>query len=218
MASRETPTPDRIDPTTIEVPDELASHFQRVFGLAVRPDTYGEWASAIVDGFAVHHDRALSTDDLCDTEKSPHSATVGGETTHYVCVQDPIVVGLLAEEPVTVESTPPTADEPVTIEFAPDGTVTAEPAGSLLSFGIDPEADAPERVTPEAMYGLVCPYGHAFPDDESYETWARETDAVTDVLSVPAGIAVMGALIDAAGFDRGTGLDWGGPTGVRRPR
>lgn len=207
MTIIEAPTPNRIDPTTIEIADYLARHYQRAFGLDERPATYGDWASAIVDGFAADHDRSLSTDDLCDTEHSPHSATVGGATTNYMCAQDPLVVGLLAEEPVTVESTAPTANEPVTITFEPDGTVDAEPEGSLLSFGIDPDARAPERVTPEAMYGLVCPYGHAFPDDESYEAWARETDAVTDVLSVPAGIAVMGALIDAAGFDDGDGLD-----------
>jgi hypothetical protein len=206
MTTNVAPTANRIDPTTIEIPDELARHYQRAFDLPGRPATYGDWAHAIGDGFAASHDRSLSTDDLCDTEDSPHSATVGGETTHYVCAQDPIVVGLLADEPVTVESTAPTADDPVTIEFDPESGVTVTPEGSLLSFGIDPDARAPERVTPEAMYGIVCPYGHAFPDDESYQAWARETEAVTDVLSVPAGIAVMGALIDAADFDS-NGLD-----------
>jgi len=189
-----------IDPETIQLPRDFGERVQRTFGFDERPRTYGEWADRIVESFETAHDRTLSTDDLCDTDDSAHSATVGGETTHYMCAEDPLVVGLLADEHVTVESTPPNREEPVRIEFAPDGTITADPEGALLSFGVVKDDDGPDAVTPEAMYGLVCPYGHAFPDDEAYDAWAAETDAVTDVLSVPAGIAVMRALIDAAGL------------------
>lgn len=203
-----TPTATRtsgIDPSTIELPDPLGDQFQRVFDLDRRPESYGEWASAIASTFENERERSLSVDDLCDTDASQHTATIGGETTHYVCVQDPLVVGLLADEPVTVESTPPASEEQVTIEFDGDGGIAVDPEGALLSFGIDPDATAPAEITPEAMYGLVCPYGHAFPDDESYEAWAAGTGATTDVLSVPAGIAVMDALIGVAGLDGARG-------------
>lgn len=193
--------PTAIDPTTIDLPPAFAERIQRVFDLETRPETYGEWAEAIVASFESGHDRGLSTDDLCDTDASSHSATLDGETTHYMCAEDPLVVGMLAAESVTVESTPPNREEPITIEFDPDGGIVAEPAGALLSFGVVEDGDGPAHVTPEAMYGLVCPYGHAFPDDEAYEEWAAETDAITDVLSVPAGIAVMERLIEAAGVE-----------------
>ncbi|AGN02405.1 alkylmercury lyase [Salinarchaeum sp. Harcht-Bsk1] len=190
-----------IDPSTVELPDALGERFQRAFDLDRQPTSYGGWARAIAETFEAERDRSISTDDLCDTEASPHTATLDGETTHYVCVQDPIVVGLLADDPVTVESTPPTSDETVTIEFDGDGVTAVEPEGSLLSFGIAADVQAPPEITPEAMYGLVCPYGHAFPDDASYDEWAGETDAVTDVLSVSAGVSAMAALVEAAGME-----------------
>lgn len=191
----------RIDPSTVELPPAFADRVRELFDLDTTPETYGDWARMIVETFEEDTGGTLSTSDLCDTADSPHTATLAGETTHYMCAQDPLVVGMLADEPVTVESTPPNREEPITVSFEPDGTIEAAPDGALLSFGVDPDAERPEPVTPEAMYRLVCPYGHAFPDDEAYREWASEADAVTDALSVPAGIAVMRALIGAAGVD-----------------
>jgi len=198
-ADATTVDPTDVDPDEIELPDAFGEQVAHVYGFDEQPTTYGEWAVAIVSAFDEGHDRPLSTDDLCDTDESPHAATVGGETTNYVCAQDPLVVGLLADEPVIVESEPPNAETTIRIEFAEDGTMTADPEGALLSFGVAGDVDAPEPVTPQAMYVRTCPYGHAFPDDATYEAWATETDGVTDVLSVPAGIAVMESLIEAAG-------------------
>lgn len=194
-------TIDGIDPHNIELPEALGEPVEQTFDLWTRPDTYGEWAEGIVDAFETDAERTLSTDDLCDTEDSPHAATVGGETTHYMCAQDPLVVGLLAEEPVTVESTPPNRAEPIRIEFGTDGKIEVEPTGALFSFGIAADAEAPATISPQEIYRLVCPYGHTFPDDTAYRAWAGDVDAVTDVLSVPAGIAVMAALIEAAGVE-----------------
>lgn len=190
-----------IDPGEIELPEPLGERVEDTFDLWTRPDTYGEWAEGIVDAFEADAQRSISTDDLCTTDDSPHSATGGGEMTHFMCAQDPLVVGLLADGPVTVESTPPNRSEPIRIEFRADGEIGVDPAGALFSFGIAEDADRPASITPEEIYQLVCPYGHAFPDDDAYREWADEVDAVTDVLSVPAGIAVMAALIDVAGVD-----------------
>jgi hypothetical protein len=203
MATNETTdvTIDGIDPHDIELPEPLGERVKETFDLWTRPDTYGEWAQGIVDAFEADAQRSISTEDLCDTEDSPHSATLDGETTHYMCAQDPLVVGLLADEPVTVESTPPNRSDPIRIEFGPDGAIGVEPAGALFSFGIVADAEAPATISPQEIYQLVCPYGHAFPTDEAYQAWADEVDAVTDVLSVPAGIAVMAALIEAAGVE-----------------
>lgn len=194
-------TIDGIDPHDVELPVPLGERVKETFDLWTRPDTYGEWAQGIVEAFEADTQASVSTDDLCDTEESPHSATLDGETTHYVCAQDPLIVGLLADEPVTVQSTPPSGSAPIRIEFGPDGEIGVDPAGALFSFGIATDAEAPATIAPEAIYELVCPYGHAFPNDEAYREWADEVDTVTDVLSVPAGIAVMAALIEAAGVD-----------------
>lgn len=194
-------TNESIDPHDVELPEPLGERVEETFDLWTRPDTYGEWAQGIVDAFEADAQRSISTDDLCTTDDSPHSATVDGKTTHYMCAQDPLVVGLLADEPVTVESTPPNRSEPVRIEFGPDGEIGVDPAGALFSFGIAADAETPATISPQEIYQLVCPYGHAFPDDEAYQEWAAGVDAVTDVLSVPAGIAVMAALIETAGVD-----------------
>lgn len=194
-------TIDGIDPHDVVLPEPLGERVQETFDLWTRPDTYGEWAEGIVEAFEADAQHELSTEDLCETDDSPHSATVGGETTHYMCAQDPLVVGLLAEEPVTVESAPPNRAASIRIEFRPGGEIAMEPAGALFSFGIAADAETPATITPAEIYGLVCPYGHAFPNDDAYQEWAADVDAVTDVLSVPAGIAVMAALIEAAGVE-----------------
>jgi len=202
--------PTTIDPDDIDLPSDFGERLRTVFGYETRPSTYGEWVQRVVASFETERERSLTTEDLCDTDDSPHSATRNGERTHYLCAQDPLLVGLLAEEPVTVRSAPPNREEPVRIRFTGDETAAApggqatvsidvEPGGALLSFGVAPDATAPAELAPEAMYGIVCPYGHAFPDDEAYDAWAAETDAVTDVLSARAGIAVMAELIGVAG-------------------
>lgn len=203
MDTKRPPTTTGIDPDAIDLPSALGAAIQRTFDLDARPETYGEWARSIAASAEAARDRPISTADLCSTEDSPHAAIVGGERTHFLCAQDPLIVGLLAEEPVTVESRPPNRDETVRIHFADDGSVSTDPEGALLSFGIAPDRSNPGPVTPAAMYELVCPYGHAFPDDEAYDAWAASTDAETDVLSVPAGIAAMAALLEAAGIESG---------------
>lgn len=191
-----------IDPADVELPARLSDRAATVFDLETRPRTYAEWADGMAATFERDdHEQAIGVDDLCDVEDSAHTATVDGETTNFMCAEDPLLVGLLAEQPVTVESTPPNRAETVVIEFDRGQPIGVDPDGALLSLGIATDADAPTSNAPSAFYELTCPYGRAFPDDDAYEEWAAEADAVTDVLSVAVGIAVLSSLLEATGLE-----------------
>lgn len=179
----------------IELPADLADRIRTVFRFDRRPETFGEWGERMTRTYEADLDRTLTPEDLCLVESSNHVARVGDDVYHYQCTLDAFVVGYLADEPVTVESTPPTSETTVTAAFAP-GDVRSHPEGSVLSFGIAPNAGPPDgAITPEKMYGQLCPYGHAFPSEAEYEEWAAATDAITTAIDLVDGLETAWELL-----------------------
>ena len=181
---------------TIELPPALGKRVQTVFRFEQRPETFGDWGAWMTQTYEEDLDRSLSPEDLCLVDSSNHEAQVGDNVYYYQCTLDAFVVGYLVDESVTVESVPPTSDTVITVEFT-DGGVRADPEDSILSFGIAEDVEPPEgAITPEKMYGFICPYGHAFPSRTEYEEWAATTDAVTTATELTDGLEIARELLN----------------------
>lgn len=181
---------------TIELPPALGDRVQTVFRFEQRPETFGDWGAWMTQTYEEDLDRSLSPEDLCLVDSSNHEARVGEDVYYYQCSLDAFVVGYFVDESVTVRSVPPTSDMTITIEFT-DSEVRVDPKDSVLSFGIVEDVDPPEgAVTPEKMYGYICPYGHAFPSQAEYEEWAATTDAVTTATELADGLEIARELLN----------------------
>ena len=181
---------------TIELPPALGDRVQTVFKFEQRPETFGDWGAWMTQIYEEDLDRSLSPEDLCVVDSSNHEARIGDNVYYYQCTLDAFVVGYLVDEPVIVRSVPPTSDTVITVEFI-DGEVRADPEGSMMSFGIAEDVEPPEgAITPEKMYGYICPYGHAFPSRTEYEEWAATTGAVTTATELADGLEIARELLN----------------------
>lgn len=193
---------DANDPSTYRgptIPTPLGTRLQRAIGLAERPRTFGDWVDAMVV-VAERGDLDVDPDALCTTDDSPHRAVVDGETQHYQCAIDPVIVPFLATDVdvAMVGTVSPVSGTAVEFTVTEHG-IDAEPASAVTSFGV--AADVEERddvVRPEQVYALVCPYVNAFPSREEYREWAADTDAETMALDVTDTLELARALGRAA--------------------
>lgn len=189
----------------IELPPEVAEQLQTAFGLPQSPTTLEEWVtitSAVADELGL----TVSMDTLCTTERSRHRATIDGDTHHFHCVLDALVVPFVIEtdEPVLIRSESPVSETIVEIRAGRD-TFTVEPANAVMSFGAATDLDAPD--TGEFDLSLAherfCPYANAFPTEAEYEEWAAQTDAVTTAFPIAIGHQLARHVPDS-GFPRST--------------
>lgn len=103
MTDRPSSTFREIEPSL-----EATEQLQTAFGLPQSPTTLEEWVtitSAVADELGL----TVSMDTLCTTEHSRHQATIDGDTHHFHCVLDALVVPFLCEtdEPVQIRSESP---------------------------------------------------------------------------------------------------------------
>lgn len=180
----------------IELPPAFGDRVQTVFRFEQRPETFGDWGAWMTQTYEEDLDRSLSSEDLCLVDSSNHEARIGDNVYYYQCTLDAFVVGYLVDAPVTVRSVPPTSDTTITVEFA-GAEVQAAPESGVLSFGIAEDVEPPEgAITPDRMYGYICPYGHAFPSRAEYEEWAATTDAVTTATELADGLEIACELLN----------------------
>lgn len=181
------------------IPATLGSQLQRALGLETPPRTFGDWVDAMVR-VAERGDLDVDRDALCTTADSPHRAAVDGETQHYQCVLDPVILPFLAAdvETVDIETQSPAGGTVVELTVTERG-IDAEPSSAVTSFGVAADVAEPDGpVSPAQLYGLVCPYVNAFPTREAYQAWADETDAVTMALGLDDTLELARALGRAA--------------------
>ena len=180
----------------IELPPTLGDRIRTVFRFEQRPETFGDWGAWMTQTYEEDLNRSLSPEDLCLVDSSNHEARIGDDVYYYQCTLDAFVVGYLVDETVTVRSIPPTSDTIITVEFT-DDEVQADPEDSMMSFGIAEDVEPPEgAITPEKMYGYICPYGHAFPSRTEYEEWAATTEAVTTATGLADGLEIARELLN----------------------
>lgn len=181
-----------------ELSEELAEQFAAV-GLDGAPRTVGEWLELMMklleDG-----DVPTGLDAMCTSEHDRHEATFGGETHHFHCVLDTLLVPFVVDvnEPVMVRSQSPQSGEIIEICLS-RGDIEVSPRDAVMSFGIatDIGVEGPtgDAIDPAIGYELFCPYVNAFASWEEYERWADQTDdAITIGLSMVEGFALARAL------------------------
>lgn len=182
------------------IPRPLGEGLRVALDLEQRPRAFGEYVEAMAalverDGLEV------DLDTLCTTDESPHQATFRGETQHYHCTLDAVIVPFLddAVERVVVETVSPVSGDAITYTVT-DSSIEAEPTEAVLSFGVgaDVEAPPPDARSPALAYRRVCPYGKAFISRAEYERWAGGIDAHTMPLSFEDALALAEALGEVA--------------------
>ncbi|MFB6089736.1 MAG: organomercurial lyase [Halobellus sp.] len=168
------------EPERIELEEPLRSHVADAFGFDAEPATFRELWERMIATFAEGLDRPVSAADLCTTDASPHRAVVDRGSQSFQCVTDAFIYAGRRGGDVTVRTVSPLDGRGLAVDYDADGTVSA-PDGAVLSFGVERGASPPDGpVTPEQMYGRVCPYSKAFASRDEYERW---TDARPEVAS-----------------------------------
>jgi hypothetical protein len=173
----------------IELPPEIAKQLQTAFQLPQSPTTLEEWVT-ITSAVAEEIGLTVSMDTLCTTERSRHQATIDGDTHHFHCVLDALVVPFLNEtdEPIQIRSESPVSETVIEIRVGRD-TLTVEPADTVMSFGAATDLDAPDsdEFDLSLAHKRFCPYANAFPTKAEYKEWAAQTDAVTTAFPIEVG-------------------------------
>lgn len=183
-------------PGSRELPPAVADEFQTALGLDDPPGTLDEWLTATTRRLEAA-DVSLGVEDLCLASSSRHRAHAGDEVYHFRCVLDTLLVPFVLEDPgeVTVRTRSPAAGTELRLAVTRDG-VAADPAGAVLSLGVETDVDPPEGEDVLAYgYERFCPYVNAFPDRSAYEAWAADTpEAATMALSVDEGFELARTL------------------------
>lgn len=164
-----------------DIPTALGQQLQVALGLDDRPKTFGDWIEAMAF-IANRDDIDVDANMLCTIDESPHKAIFNGQTQHYQCVQDPIILPFLANDidTVEIETESPVSGEVIRFTVT-EANIEADPSDVVMSFGVAEDADAPLEDVPSPIlaYGRFCPYGNVFHTHEEYETWAGDVDAIT---------------------------------------
>lgn len=175
---------DSIEGTEYRGPEVLTSlgdQLQFALGLDEPPKTFGDWVNALTF-LADRDDIDVDMDMLCTIDDSPHRATFNGQTQHYQCFQDPIIVPFLSDDvdTVEIETESPVSGEPIELRMT-ETEIEATPPDVVMSFGVAADVEAPpgDVASPILAYSLFCPYGNVFLSQDEYETWAAEVDAIT---------------------------------------
>jgi alkylmercury lyase len=162
----------------------------------------GEESIETLDDFVIAAREAtggsLSIDDLCHAgRETSHRAVLEGETYHFLCFLDAIVLTHLTEKPIDIYTESP-ANETIEMRALPNGDVDASPSDEVMSFGITADVKPPtdERLSSEEAFTAMCPYVKAFPTREAYERWAESVDAATVGMSLAAGVEIAVALVE----------------------
>ncbi|UPV75492.1 alkylmercury lyase family protein [Halorussus limi] len=175
------------------LPPEIGANLRALFDTEDRPETVGAWVEAVAGAFGDEWPPAVA--DLCHDDEGLHRAETEGETYRFVCVLDAVMLPFLTDGSVTVRSEDPETGETVASRVSRTGIET-DPENAVLSFGVA-ETEGNDAPTPEATYGALCPYVHAFPDEDAYERWDERTDAPTTALPLSEGFGLARALVRA---------------------
>lgn len=184
------------------IPDDVGTAMRGAYDLDAPPTTIEEWLDGVRAAYRTAGD-AVSPDDMCVVDDARHEVELDGgapvpgtdaAAAEYICVLDPLAVPFIAGTAGTVRSESPVSDATIEFRVGPD-EVSVDPETAVVSLGIDaPESgaeDAPADATlsVEDTYEMLCPYGHAFRDEDAYERWDAKRDG-TATMSLDAEPAV----------------------------
>ncbi len=133
-----------------------------------------------IDEIQRHTDgSSLSLDDLCSSdEPTGHRGEVDGDTYHFLCFYDAVILASLADSEARIQTETPTGE---TVTATVDGdSLNPEPEDAVYSIGVERDVEpSGESATHEDVYEAMCPYVKAFVDEEEYRHWDEYVDAAT---------------------------------------
>jgi len=182
------------DPLAAELPDDLREALGRLLGEGP-VDSIGEWVEQIRRRTG---GGTIDIDDLCHADgETPHRGTLDGETYHFLCFYDAVVLAALSDDTVDIRTESPDGK---IIEARATGTEVSSvsPREAVFSFGVDASVVPPADGTPTHtdVYAAVCPYVRAFPGWAAYERWAGSVDAATVAMPLQDGTGLATALVE----------------------
>jgi hypothetical protein len=190
-----------IDPVLVEqvrdrdLPDAVATRLATFTGRRPDEQTMGAFVDALRESWPTAG-HTPTIDDLCTTDSGPSRAHLDGETYHFQCVQDALLVPLLREPPVTVTATSPLDEATISVEISAD-EMTVDPSGAVASFGVATNPAGPvESIDEQTGFDQVCPYTNLCHSRAEYDRYVRQTDeAALVALSVPESVALGHLLV-----------------------
>ena len=140
----------------------------------------------------------IGVEDLCHADRETgHRGELDGETYHFQCFYDAVILSALTETPVDIQTRSP---DGTVVEARASGTadLTVTPETAVFSFGVEDSVDPPADGEPSHadIYAAVCPYVRAFPDKEAYERWAKTVSAATVALPLEGATEMAAALVE----------------------
>ncbi|UPW01528.1 alkylmercury lyase family protein [Halorussus gelatinilyticus] len=175
------------------LPPGIGENIEALFGTDERPETVGAWVEAVAAAFDDDWPPAVA--DLCHDDEGRHRAETDDRSYRFVCVLDAVMLPFLTGESVEVRSEGPETGETVTSRVS-RSDIETDPEDAVLSFGVA-SVDSDADPTPRRTYESLCPYVHAFPDEDAYRRWNDRTDAPTTALPLSEGFELARALIRA---------------------
>ena len=112
-------------------------------------------------------------------------STASGSALYTHCTLDTLLLPLVLEEDVHVETTPPGETQPLVFDVK-NGQVTG-PEGVIISV--------PVRVASGPVQQSFCPYSNAFPDRAAYEAWAAQSPVPTVGVSLTEARQLAAVLV-----------------------
>jgi len=174
------------------LPEELQTTLEQ-FVDASSISTISDWATIVREET---EGDALRVEQICHTdEPSGHKGVMDGETYHFHCFYDAVILAALAEKPVDIVTKSP-AGETIAAS-ATNGDLSVDNPEAVFSFGIAPEAaNQTGELELEDAYSLMCPYVRAFPNEDSYREWANQVDGPTVAMPLDNATELAEALAE----------------------
>lgn len=192
------PTADRWSPgppvLDAKLPRDVQVGLGRVLG-EEPVETLNEWAAEVRRRTG---GGSFAVDDLCHADGGTgHRGEMAGETYHFLCVYDAVILSALADRPVDIRTESP---DGTVVEARAAGTdeLTVTPESAVVSFGVDADVAPPAAGDPSLsdLYAAMYPYVRAFPDRATYDRWAETVPAATVAIPLAGATDLAAALVE----------------------
>lgn len=180
------------------VPAAVGDLLSTAYGMESNPETLDDLVDGLQAWARSQDIWPPSFEDLCHAEDTRHSLQLDGETHHFACVIDPMMVsGIRNPDKMVVRSESPVEGAEIEIRFE-DGEAEVTPSTAVLSLGAARSIErlGGDEFAPEEAYAQLCTYGNAFPNRTTYDAWADETsEAETMAITMDEGVELARALV-----------------------
>lgn len=182
------------DPLEVPLPEDVRAALGRLLGSDPLP-TLGEWADRV--GQRVGAGDGIDVEDLCHADDTAHWGEADGERHHFVCFYDAVALAALTDRSVDVRTESPDGTV-IEARATGDGDLTVTPEEAVFSFGVATDIEAADdgEVTHADVYGAICPYVKAFPNEAAYKEWAEDVPAATVGIPLSGATGLAAALVD----------------------